>query len=105
MARAPSKSRFIPFVRELEVVVRRRAAEFVEAGSQVPAAGMFWTFGADRDLTGPVEAELTGRATRVPHRTIKPGPERTTTVALTLQVSWPPNALASVFHEPCIEAR
>jgi hypothetical protein len=59
-SRAPSKSRFVPFVRELEVVVRRRAAEFVEAGSQVPAAGMFGHLVQTATLTVPVEAELNG---------------------------------------------
>jgi hypothetical protein len=31
---------------------------------------------------------LTGRATRMPHRTVRPGCERTTTVTATLALSW-----------------
>ena len=38
---------------------------------------------------------LTGRATRVPHQTDKPGTERTTTVTDMSPMTWSSNALAA----------
>jgi hypothetical protein len=37
----------------------------------------------------PAAFVLAGRATFVPHRTVNPGPERTTTVTITAPMSWP----------------
>jgi hypothetical protein len=52
-SRAPAKSRFVPICPMPQVVARRHATALAQAGSQIPATGMFRHLVQTATLPGP----------------------------------------------------